>query len=752
MCDEINQVDSETFEHSFFPHLFYRTGNNIKSDLTVSNLIQFIPNIFTYDFQIFKENQLGSQTELPQLMLPQSLSFMRAQSIMQSINKSMNHRTLKINLNLEKNSVKCEDPIKENFNLASKYDINLIYHCHINTFLNKFNRLLTSVNYLKPLKESVLDLKIEFDREIDDKSFEYEEKILLILEAVLDNVYDVFESFFKIGNIKDHKLFKTLCMINYEFDNEHNPINYLIASFIFKYLKNIVVKFDLNSPEEDLFKFSPETLSLIISVKFNDIPGSKEKSIFFLSSEQIFNLFCSILIKKELNFITESFSNFSVNNSANAEIIYDNRNLHFTNSNLPCLMAFLHNKKYFKKIEFLNKLKTEDLENEKEKILICLVLFEFIVYMSILAFKVVNILNKNAFNGTSNLKYILDLKTFETPNKDPSVFFLNLQLNSLNFLKLITSNYNTIETLLSQGTILEYPLECTISYADAIIPIKKDTSFIKIKIFTAEDLNSYIVRLKIPNKNLKIRSILINSSTLESFISSSSSIDSENDDRFFEIKFEKLVNIKPQKYFLNTYLNNNLINETQILLTKPNIDNAFYPLINNLFMYSKQILLGENATFIINNSPTEEGEDLKESIETPKKYNPNRKILNKDLNEYIDFQVKFKPMKINSEEIIFKFSELPNQRPCIKLNHHLILEKKPNYDKKPKRFLGDKASILTKWLNSNILFVNFSSNVVSELTFSFPDNVQEPHHMVYDLKNNEYESKNPIKYIFATSK
>jgi len=91
LCEGINNIDSEKYENSLFPQLFYRTGSNIKSELTVNNLIQFIPNLLTYDFELLKEND-NSQTELPALLLPQSLSFMRAQSLMVSINKSLNHR------------------------------------------------------------------------------------------------------------------------------------------------------------------------------------------------------------------------------------------------------------------------------------------------------------------------------------------------------------------------------------------------------------------------------------------------------------------------------------------------------------------------------------------------------------------------------------------------------------------------------------------------------------------------------------
>ena len=128
MCDKINQLDAENYESSLFPQLFYRTSYTTKPELTVSNLIQFIPNILTYDFEMSQQTTkpISSQTELPPLT--QSLSFVRAQSLMMSITRSQNHRMIKINLNLEKNSVKCQEYIKDCFNLASKYEINMIYY------------------------------------------------------------------------------------------------------------------------------------------------------------------------------------------------------------------------------------------------------------------------------------------------------------------------------------------------------------------------------------------------------------------------------------------------------------------------------------------------------------------------------------------------------------------------------------------------------------------------------------------------
>ena len=797
MCEEIYQLDSESFEHSSFPLLFYRSSNNVKSELTVSNLIQFVPNVFTYDFEIIKENKEGSQTELPQLTLPQSTSFMRAQSLMQSMNKSLNHRTIKINMNIENNSVRCEDLIRDSFNLSSKYEINLIYYFYINTFIKRFNRLLKSVNYVKYIKETGLDLKIEFDREIDDKSSEYEEKILVILEAILDNIFDAFETFFKIGNIKDYKLFKLLSMLNYEIDNEHNPINYLIAGFIFKYLKEIVIKFDLNSPNKDLLFFSPENRSLIVSVKFSDIENSKEKSITFLSAEEIFDGFCLNILKKELNMINESFSG---KNGLNTDVVYDNRNLQYNNSNLVPLVNFLNDKKYFKKVEFINKLKQEDIERERDNLLVCLALFEYVLYLSISNFKVINILSKTTFAGNSNLKIVLEPKNMEVLNKEPLNFYLSIQLDNLNFMKLITNNFNTLQTLLTQP-IAESQIECSISYLDTILYVKKDTAFLKIKVNLIEELNSYMNRMKIPTKNIKLRSILINSSTLETFLSSS--INSEPDDKFFEINFEKSSAMKPQKYFLNTYVNNHLIYESQILIVKNANDNNFYPLINNLFNFSKNIFLGDSVTFLINNSPIEETSELNKSMETPKKYNPFKKNLTKDLTEYIDFNVEFKPLRINCKPINFKFSEMPNHRPYNtsennkfydraklfveekdkekwskeerkkykvkksqrqilkeRLKEKIVPKSKKNGKKlilkKPKKkfhgFFRSYGNILTKWLNSNLLFVHFSLNIVAEVTFTFLDRIPEPHVMVYNLKDFEFETNNPLKYLFETSK
>lgn len=782
LCEGINNIDSEKYENSLFPQLFYRTGSNIKSELTVNNLIQFIPNLLTYDFELLKEND-NSQTELPALLLPQSLSFMRAQSLMVSINKSLNHRMIKINLNIEKNSIKCQEFMKDAFNLTSKYEINLIYQFYINSFIKKFNILLEKVNFIKNIRENDFDLKIEFDREIDDKSSEYEEQILLLLDIILDNILDVFESFFKIGNIRDSRLFKLLCGLNYDFDNEHNPINYLIAGFIFKDLREILVKFELNSNNNELFQYSQEEKTLILMVKIIEKPNSKEKNIVFLNAEEIFNNLSIILLKKELIFITEAFIN-AAKNPIIEEIAFDNKRLNSTNSNLASLLNVLHEKKFFKKVEFANKLKIEDFEKEKEKLLIFLVLFEFLLYKSIITFKIVNLFNKATFIGTSNLKFVLDYKSNDPSTKDS--LLINFQLENMNFLRFLTSNYNTIEVLLLQN-IAEIPLECIISYMDSVISLKKDASLIKIKQIYKEDFNTYLARMKIPSKNAKFRSVLINSNTLESFLSLSASIDNEN--KTFEISFEKTAALRPQKYFLNIYINNFLINETQVLIVKPNGDNSFYPMINGLFTYSKTLFLGQTATFLLNNSQNDQNE---ESVDTPKRLQLRKKQFSKDFQEYVDFTIEFKPLKLNSKKKIGLFSESQHfrvlrnlhnenrdkrklmieinkekteEKPMIKGKNKKIQRKKIEKKrrrifivktgpmKKPKMMKNKDLKIMTKWLNSNVLIVQFSSLIVSEISFGFTENVPEPRFMVYKLKDgeDEYERKQPIKYIYETS-
>lgn len=780
MCEEIKKIEYENYENSLYPQIFYRTGSNVKSELTVSNLIQFIPNLLTFDFELTK-NDVGSEKELPQLLLPQSLSFMRAQSLMQSLSRSMNHRTIKMNLNIEKEAMKKEETIKESFNLCCKYDINLIYSFYINSFIKKMNRILERANFSNAIKENELSLKILIDREIDANSNEYEEQILLVLETVLDNLIDVFETFFKMGNMRDFTLIKALSSLNFGFDNEHNPVSQLLASFIFKYLRVFVVKFDLNSTnEEDFIVYSDKEKSFTVTVKVNEIPNKKEKSIMFLGKEDIYRELCSNLIKKELIFLNESFNSIDFKNTA-VETVYDNSKLSFSNTNVRNILNFLYEKKYFKKIEFINKIPDEEISLNYEQIIVCLALFEQIFYLTTISFKLINVSNKNMFTGASILRCVIDLKSSEPSTKD--VVPLNLDVSNMNFLKLITSNFNTIEGIFSHNTV-ESPFDCTISYNDSIIPIKKDTNFIKIKVFSyPQDLNDYLNRVKIPNKNLKLRSILLNSNTLESFVSASVSY--ENEDKFFEITFtsEKASQFKPQKYLLTLYVNNFLIWETQILLIKIGGENSFFPIVNPLFNYSKVLLLGANGTVLFNNAYNSDMDEMKESFDTPKLALLKRNKKNKDFREYADFKIEFRPMKIDSKTYCSNFVDLchsyyKTQAPqgLKKASHagrtKIIVEKigkrkkitvkKPKNIKKnvknPKNLvkksgkLGPFATIVSKWLNSNNLLVSFSCKVVSELLFSFEKNLPEPLFLIYNLKENEFEnSKTPIIFHFETS-
>lgn len=685
MCDEINHIDNNNYEQSLFPQLFYRSSENIKSELTVSNLIQFIPNTQTYDFEIELNNQSNKND--------QKISFLKAQSLMQS----KNHRLIKIYLNIEKNSVKRQEFIKDCFNLASKFDINMIFNFYINSFIQKFNGLLANVNYVKPIIEKGFDLKIEFDNDINSKSAENEEKILGILDMILDNIIMAFENLFKIGNIGKSKLFKLISMLNYEFDNEHNPINYLIASLVFKYLKRIVVKFDINSSNSKLIHYNTSSQSLIIFVKLDS--DSIKKSINFLSEDEISNYFCTKLIKKEMHFISNCFANpyYVSNSQKNQDIAYDNRKNLYCNSNLPNLLIFLYKKKYFKRVEFLNKLIMEKNCKNREKILICLVTFELIIYLSISTIILVKNLNKNSFMVKNLLKCVLDFKNVDIPNKD--TFILNINLKDLQFIKLITSNYNVISSVNGQ-VYANQLLDCSINYKECIIPLKYDTNMLKIRLLYQEDLNDYMRKVRISSENVKLRCILINSSTMEDIYSSSASICIEK--KLLELMFttEKGYTFKPQKYFLKTYLNECLVFESQVVLVSMNDDNVFYPMINSLLHFSMKLLVNDAATFLINNT----------------------------IKEYLDIKVKFKPQKMGLRPITFHLSE----RHTHQIN----------------KFLKNHTKFLTKWLNSNVLFVNFSSSLVSEFYFSMPNNLSEPH-LVYNLKENQ--GLNVIKYVFGIS-
>lgn len=76
---------------------------------------------------------------------------------------------------------------------------------------------------------------------------------------------------------------------------------------------------------------------------------------------------------------------------------------------------------------------------------------------------------------------------------------------------------------------------------------------------------------------------------------------------------------------------------------------------------------------------------------------------------------------------------------------------KPN--QKILKKLCKDVNIRIKWLNSNILFVGFSSNVRGEFSFSFPSKLPEPHYLIYNLREEDYESKTKIvKYNFDESK
>lgn len=786
LCQDILSLDNEHYDHSLFPQLFYRSPNTVKSELSVSNLIQFQPSLINFDFELIKERK-GSQLELPALLLPQSLSFNRAQSLMQSLNRSLNTRTLRLGLNLDASEVKQQENPKDTFNLASRFDINLIYQFQINSFLRKMTLLLERVNFAKHLPEVGLNLRLELDREIDSRASEFEEQILLVLDVILDMMIDVFESFFKLGNLRDPHLFGVLTGINYEFDNEHNPLNFLIAAFVFKDLRELCIKFELNSSSAEMFHYSAENKTLTLIVKITENPSKiSEKTTEFLNSDDIFNSFCTILLKKELAFISDCFSINPKNLPPPPDILYETKKVRFSNSNLTNLLHGLYEFKFFKKIEFINKLKNEDLEKERERLLVCLVLFEFVVYQSLISFKVISLFNKTILTGSMTLKLVLDQKLgVEPPTKDTLV--LGLGLEGMGFLRLVMNNYNVIEGLLGQ-TVTEIPLDCIISFKDSIIPLKKEAALIKIRQLYKEDINSYMARAKIPPRNAKLRSILINSATCDCHISLSASIDDES--RVFELSFERNSTLRPQRYFLNTYINGFLVHESQILLIKQGVEAPFYQMISSLWNQGGIMELGQKACFLVNNTLIENEEETKESLDTPRRLQARKKQFAKNFQENLDFRIDFKHKKQGAKLKSALFSEglhcklwKPDGEIVARKDRRKLMEKtkevrtpnprlkkgmktKKNMIKRSwwmvKAAPGKKSKkgvikkdfkLVSRWLNPSVLMVQFWSDVVAEVSFGFTENVEEPRVMVYKLKDEEvhFEKRHPLVFQIETS-
>ena len=49
MLTQIRTLPTDEFSNSNLPYLLFRSNASIQNDLTVSNLIQYYPNIISYD-------------------------------------------------------------------------------------------------------------------------------------------------------------------------------------------------------------------------------------------------------------------------------------------------------------------------------------------------------------------------------------------------------------------------------------------------------------------------------------------------------------------------------------------------------------------------------------------------------------------------------------------------------------------------------------------------------------------------------
>ena len=135
-ADEVLKNPVEYLHTPAVSGLFPKGVPDLKSDFSVCNLIQSIPSTITFEFE--------QESELPLLL--QSNSLIRQQSLMQSLIRSENYKSLKISIS-EDLKIKVEDFKVEPMNIASKLDMDLIFNYDLKYFSKKLERLLKKINY-----------------------------------------------------------------------------------------------------------------------------------------------------------------------------------------------------------------------------------------------------------------------------------------------------------------------------------------------------------------------------------------------------------------------------------------------------------------------------------------------------------------------------------------------------------------------------------------------------------------------------
>lgn len=587
--------------------------------------------------------------------------------------------------------------------------------------------------YVKIMENSAekfdLTLKVDFDREMDGIGIE--EEIVEILGNMLENLFDCLEKYFAIGQFTDKAFWKWIGLRNMFFKNQENPLKIMLFKFFYKYLKSIRVSFVKNrSDKEELIDFSiNECLSLYINVIDNE--NGVGVSFKYEQMNNLYDKLLNFLIDQELNFIKKKLQGDEEHEVHH----FVNKNYESTNFNLHFLVKFAKEKYYFSDFEIsldLEAIKKES-HQYKEKALKILVSVDFLIYQILYLSIVMNNINKTnivakPFCFKISVDKYIDLESSEKYyiyKKDEKKLIIDLliSLDRISNYEYFPDEQVIISQLWHLSVNPDKSIVCDMEYDQILKRVEKHKENLEIYLV----YRNFNISAKQYHK-VKYTAYLLNSSTFDCFISISSTHNVKSNS--LKLIFNRISQMKTERYLFYLFINTQLIYESQIILYS--IDNISILGLDCISKLENNPIANTPVNFMVFRNVL---------YENLKKENPNSNIdkeyaeLNYNIREVLNKEEEKKEIEEDEENKEEKGNEKNENlnRKNIKINPIDKLEKpkskklkgakKEKISFKLKNFekkLAYKKSIkvTSRWINEKIILVSLIFDKRGEISIS----------------------------------
>lgn len=774
----------DQYNSSLLPHLLYRSSSF--PILSLPNLIHHLPSIINYDFELLEQIDKSENIETT-LFLMKSPSIARSTSLMI---KKADIKIFKVILEGWKGGrVKEEEENDDEMGLILKMEVRpefiyvisrfkkqiftliqkimkggegqdilgsdlqnqkkIKHEQKINSIENGFEKIMGKegskeslfidndsadtfcyVKNAENINEKFdLNLKVDFDAEIDGRGIEGE--IIEILRRMLENLFECLEKFFAIGQFKDKAFWKWIGLRNMSFITQDNPLKIMLFKLFYKYVKSIHVSFVKNRSEnKELVDFVSFNECILLYVNVFDNPNGFGVSFKFEQMSNIYEKLLNFLISQESNYISKKLQG-----EEQQEIHhFINNDYEWTNFNLHFLVKFAKNKYYFS--DFDISIDMENLKKEipqyKEKVIKILVCVDFLIYQIIYLSIVMNNVNKTnivakPFSFKILVDKYIDLESSEKYylyKKDEKKLIINLliSLDRLDNYEYFPDEQVIISQLWQESVNPDKSIVCDMEHDQILKRVEKHKENLEIYLV----YRNFNISAKQHHK-VKYTAYLLNSSTFDCFISISSTHNVKSNS--LKLIFNRLAQMKTERYLFFLFINTQLIYESQIILyTSDSLSILGLDCISKL----------ENNPII--NTPVHFMVFRNVHYENLKKENPNSNIdkeydeLNYNITEVINKQEEKKEIEVEKveteQEESFKSDIQIKERPITKFEKSKKIRGSANKKKisfKLKNFeknLAYKRSIkvVSRWINQKILMVSLCLTKKGEISLSDEQN------------------------------